>query len=191
MEPLVRGKHVQEWLERMEREADPYRARFFELLPRETRAAIEGAPRLGWVPVDLHVRLSDVLFEAFGPKRAHDYYRRAFSDALRGPIFDGLVKTGVRILGMTPGVLLRWAHKGWEASFKDCGMVEGRVLGPGRGEMVYSGLPPVCIASTAWLESSQGSAYGALDLFSADGIVRIDMSRRERGEMRLELEWRE
>ncbi|MGZ3454064.1 MAG: hypothetical protein ACXWUG_12500 [Polyangiales bacterium] len=191
MDPLVRGRHVQEWLERVEREPDPFRARFFELIPAATRAEIDAAPRLGWVPARLHVELSEVMLEAFGPKRAHDYYRRAFTDALRGPIFDGLIKTGVRILGVTPGVLLRWAHKGWEASFKNCGVVEGRVLEPGRGELLYSALPSVCTSSSAWLDSAQGSAYGALDLFGADGIVRIDTSGRDRGEMRLDLEWRE
>jgi hypothetical protein len=188
-EPLVRGRHVQEWLERVEREPEPYRTRFFDALPSSTRAAIESAPRLGWVPVGLHVELADVLLASFGPKHAHDYYRRAFTDALRGPIFDGLVKMGVRILGVTPKALLRWAHKGWEASFRSCGMVEGRALGESKGELLYSGLPPVCTASDAWLDSAQGSAYGALDLLAVSGVVRIDKSGRDRGEMRLELEW--
>lgn len=180
-----------EWLSRIEREDEPWRTRFFDALPATTRAAIEDAPRLGWVPVDLHVELSEVVLAAFGPKRAHDYYRRAFADALRGPIFDALVKTGVRILGVTPAAMLRWAHKGWEASFRNCGVVEGRTIAPGRGEMLYSGLPAVCTASDAWLDSAQGSAYGALDVLGVAGIVRIDKARRAEGAMRLEFDWPE
>ena len=190
-EPLVRAKHVVEWLARMEREEEPWRTRFSDALPAATRAAIEDAPRLGWVPVDLHVELSDIVATAFGPKRAHDYYRRAFTDALRGPIFDALIRTGVRILGVTPSALLKWAHKGWEASFRNCGLVEGRTIAPGRGEMLYTGLPAVCTASDAWLDSAQGSAYGALDFLGVEGIVRIDKSRRAEGAMRLELDWPE
>jgi hypothetical protein len=180
-----------EWLARMEREEEPWRTRFFDALPADERTAIEEAPRLGWVPMELHVQMADVVLAAYGPKRAHDYYRRAFADALRGPIFDALVKTGVRILGVTPAALLKWAHKGWEASFRNCGMVEGRVLAKGRGEMLYTDLPSVCTASDAWLDSAQGSAYGACDVLGVEAIVRIDKSGRDEGRMRLELEWPE
>jgi hypothetical protein len=63
------------------------------------------------------------------------------------------------------------------------------VLGPGRGRLLYADLPTVCTASEAWLDSAQGSAYGALDAMGATGVVRLDKSERARGGMVLEVEW--
>ncbi len=186
---LVRARFLQQWLGNVAREEDPWRARFFEALPPADREAIESASRVAWVPVDLHVRLSEVLLEAFGVARAHEYYRRAFARALRQPPFDSLVATGLRVLGVTPVSFLRWSSHGWELSFRDCGAVSGEVLGERRGRLVYRDLPEVCIASEPWLDSAQGSAYGAFDLLGVTGIVRIDKSDRARGGMALELEW--
>ena len=47
------------------------------------------------------------------------------------------------------------------------------------------------LAADAWLDSAQGSAYGALDVLGVEAIVRIDKSGRDQGAMRLELEWPE
>jgi hypothetical protein len=135
------------------------------------------------------VRLADVIHEAFGAARAHEYYRRAFARALRLPPFDSLVHTGLRVLGVTPASFLRWSERGWQLSFRSCGGVYGEVLGEKRGRLVYHDLPDVCTASDPWLDSAQGSAYGVFDLLSVTGIVRMDKSARARGGMALELEW--
>ncbi|MGD0530398.1 MAG: hypothetical protein ABSE49_35010 [Polyangiaceae bacterium] len=185
----MRARHLQEWLTNVEREDDPWRARFFAALPANTRATIEGTSKVEWLPAGMHVALADILTEAFGPVRAHAYYRRAFAASLRGPVLGPLLRTGLRVLGVTPASMLRWAGHGWRSSFRDCGSVAGEVLGPGRGRLLYADLPTVCTASEAWLDSAQGSAYGALDAMGATGVVRLDKSERARGGMVLEVEW--
>jgi hypothetical protein len=185
---LVRARYLHQWLAAVAREDDPWRARFFAGLAPGDREAIEGASRVAWVPVDLHVRLSEVLHDAFGAARAHEYYRRAFARSLREPPFDALVRTGLRVLGVTPASFLRWAARGWQLSFRDSGDVHGEVLGENSGRLVYRDLP-VCTASDPWLDSAQGSAYGVFDLVKVAGVVRIDKSARARGGMTLEVEW--
>jgi hypothetical protein len=139
----------------------------------------------------LHVELADLMLLAYGPARAHEHYRRSFADSLRRGIFGPLVRTGKRLFGASPATFLRWAHRGWEASFRSCGHLKGEVLGQGRGKLVYTELPAVCTASEAWLDSAQGSVYGSLDVLEVDGIVRIDKSRRVEGRLEIELEWSE
>jgi hypothetical protein len=185
----VRARHLQEWLANVHREEDPWRARFFAELPSEVQRTIESASRVQWLPVALHVQLADSLEHAFGPARSHDYYRRAFAASLRGPVLGPLLRTGARILGLTPGTMLRWADHGWRASFKDCGSLAGTVIGPRLGRLEYRDLPPVCTASDPWLDSAQGSGYGALDAMGVSGVVRLDKSDKAHGRMVLELEW--
>jgi hypothetical protein len=191
IEPLVRARHLQEWLSYVAREDDPWRARFFAALPAETKRTIESAGRVDWLPAALHVALADLMAEAFGPVHAHAYYRRSFALSLRGPVLGPLLRTGVKVLGVTPASLLRWAPHGWRASFRECGQLKGELVAPGHGRLVYSELPEVCTASDPWLDSAQGSAYGALDAMGADGVVRLDKSERARGRMVLDLEWNE
>ncbi|HEY8039941.1 MAG TPA: hypothetical protein VIF15_09120 [Polyangiaceae bacterium] len=190
-EPVVRARHLQQWLENVTREEDPGRARFFASLPAEVRSTIEGASRVAWLPVALHVQLADVLRDAFGPARAHDYYRRAFAASLAHPPFDALVRTGARLLGLTPGSFLRWAPRGYETSFRNCGTLSTEALGPSRGHLVYRSLPGVCTASDAWLDSFQSTVYGVFDVLHIQGVVRLDKSRRGEGSVEIELEWSE
>jgi len=188
-DPTVRARFLQEWLGNMESEPTRSRSRFFAALPGEARSTIEGAARTSWLPVDLHVLLADVTSEALGPASAYDYYRRSLSRSLQGPLLGPMLRTATRLLGLTPATCLRWAKRAWDAGFRDSGALEGEVIAPGRGRLVYRGLPAVCTASDAWLDSAQGSAYGLLDLVGATGVVRIDKSRRAEGSLIVHLEW--
>jgi len=190
-EPMVRARTLQEWIRFVAQEEDPWRARFFALLPKDVRAAIESASRVSYLSARFHVLFADVLQEAFGAQRAHQYYRRAFAQSLRGPLFSSLLVTGIKIFGTSPGSVLRWVDRGWQMAFRNCGRLEGETLAPGVGRLTYLDLPSICTKSDAWLDSAQGSAYGVFDLCHVDGIVRIDKRGRASGRMRLDLEWAE
>jgi hypothetical protein len=155
------------------------------------KSAIENAARLDWLPASFHALLADLVADAFGPVRSHEYYRRAFARALRGPFWDPIVRTGLRLLGLTPASFLRWAARGWEASFRNCGNLQGEALGLHRGRLRYVDLPTVLTASEPWLDSSQGSVYGVFDLCEVTGVVRLNKSGRAQGLLELELEWTE
>jgi hypothetical protein len=188
-EAAVRARHMQEWLENMAREDDPGRSHFFAALPGDVKRAIEAAARMDWLPAGFHALFADLVAGAFGPVRSHEYYRRAFAGALRGPFWDPIVRTGMRLLGLSPATFLRWASRGWESSFRNCGRLHGEALGPLRGRLLYEDLPPVLTASEPWLDSSQGSVYGVFDLCEVTGVVRLDKSHRAQGRLELELEW--
>jgi hypothetical protein len=188
-EPQVRARHLQDWLALVAREPEPCASRFLEILGREMITEVEGAHAQIWLPAAYHVAMADALREAFGPTREHAYYRRAFVASMRMPVFGGLFKVGIRLFGLTPRAFIHWASKGWKVSFRNCGALEGTVLADNRGVLVYSDLPRVCTDSDAWLESAQSTIYGVLDVTRTDGVVRIDMSGRARGEMRVEIEW--
>jgi hypothetical protein len=187
--PSVRARHLQRWLANVAREDDPWRGRFFEGLPAEARAEIEGALPEAWLPIAHHVQLAERMSEAFGPARAHAYYRRDFVASLGRPPFASLAKTGARLLGVTPAAFLRVARRVYETVFLAAGGARGEVLGPGRGRLTYEGLPAACAMSNPWLESAQGSLYGIYDFVGKEGVVRVDDSRRGEGRLDFELEW--
>ena len=189
--PLVRARFCQEWLTLIAKEPEPYRGRFLARVTDELRAEIDGASRVGWLPLSIHVTLSDILLSTYGVARAHDYYRRAFAESLRGPVLGPLMLTAARILGLSPASLVKWAPRAYDGSFRNAGTVTGEILGPGRARLVYADLPAMCATSDAWMTSPQGSAYGAYDVLGVEGVVRLDSRARAEGKMILELEWNE
>jgi hypothetical protein len=189
--PVVRAQHLKDWLENAARDEDPWRARFFAAIPAETRSTIESATGGSWLPIELHVLLADIMQDAYGPARAHEYYRRAFAESLLGGILGPLTRTGMRLFGTTPAAFLRWTRRASDTSFRNFGTMTGVVLGPGRGRVVYADLPAVCAGSAAWSGSAQGSAYGVFDVCKVSGVVRIDHSRRQENHLELVLEWTE
>jgi hypothetical protein len=188
-DPRVRARHCQDWLAQVDKEEEPWRSRFQERLAPQVRELIESSARVGWLPVGTHVGLADVLQETFGDVRAHAFYRRAASGWLTGPLIGPALRTTARILDVTPASILRWAHRGWEVSFKEAGTLVGESHAPNHGRLIYRDLPPVCTASDAWLSSAQGSAYGVLDVLGFEGVVRIDTSGKSEGRMFVDLEW--
>jgi hypothetical protein len=188
-EALVRARHLQVWLDNMGQAEDPWRRNFFAALPAEVKREIEGAARLDWLPAAYHALFADLVAAAFGPVRSHDYYRRAIARELRSPFWEGVVRAGVRLLGLNPGTFLRWVAKGWESSFKNCGALHGELVAPLRGRLLYERLPSVLSASDAWLDSAQGSVYGVFDLCGVSGVVRLDKRGRGEGRLVVELEW--
>ena len=188
-EPLVRARYCQEWLDFVSKDDEPWRSRFLERISPDLRATIEGTARVAWAPLAIHVKLAEILVDAYGIQRAHAYYRRAFAASLRGPVLGPLSQSAARLFRITPGTFARWASRGYEASFKHAGFVVGQELGPGRARIEYRDLPGIATGSEAWLQSAHGSAYGAFDFLRVDGIARIDLSGRRAGRLRLDFEW--
>jgi hypothetical protein len=187
--PTVRARHLQDWLALVAREPAPYNQRFRERLPVEIVTEIESVGAGTWLPAGHHVAMADALRDAFGRAREHDYYRRAFGESLRLPVLGPLFQVGLRLFGLTPATCLRWASKGWDASFRNSGTLVGEVLEPGRGRIVYAGLPNVCTDSDAWVESAQSTVYGVFDVTRTKGVVRLDLRGRAEGGMVVEVEW--
>ena len=189
--PRVRARHCQDWFGHIDHEGEPWITRFRERVPAPMREEIDSSSRVGWLPMDFHVELANATHDVFGVMRAHAFYRRAASEWLNGPLLGPVVRTGLRMLDVTPGTIVRWVSRGWDVSFKDCGTLVGESRSPTHGRLTYTGLPAVCTTSNPWMESAQGSAYGVLDVIGYDGVVRLDTSGRREGRMFVDMEWGE
>lgn len=115
------GRHLKDWLALVAREPAPYNQRFRDQLAPEIVAEIESVGAATWLPTGHHVAMADALREAFGRAREHDYYRRAFGESLRLPVLGPLFQVGLRLFALDPAMCLRWASKGWDASFRNLG----------------------------------------------------------------------
>jgi hypothetical protein len=187
--PLVRARHLQQWLALIAATEAPYPERFLQRLAPATRTLITEASPVAWLPAGLHAELAEVMLAAFGARRAHEYYRHAFAASVEGPIFGPLLRAGVAMFGLSPAAFVRWAHKGWQLSFRDAGSLQGEVLEGSRGRIHYRDLPPECAANAAWVESMPSSIYGMLDVTRRTGVVRFIERDPAAGNFTLEIEW--
>ena len=105
------------------------------------------------------------------------------------PVFGPLLRAGVAVFGLSPAAFLRWARRGWDLSMRDAGTLDGEVLGPGHGRLMYRSLPPDLASSHAWVESTTSSFYGMLDFTRTTGVVRMLERDLRGGNFTLEVEW--
>jgi hypothetical protein len=186
---LVRARHLQAWLAFVEAMEAPYPERFSQHLAADTNKLIREAAPVTWLPARLHAELAEVGLAAFGARRAHEYYRWAFGLSMQGPLFGPLLRAGVAVFGLSPAGFLRWARRGWDLSFREAGSLDGEVIGPGRGRLMYRDVPRELAASNAWVESTASSFYGMLDFTRTTGVVRMVDRDLPAGNFTLELEW--
>jgi hypothetical protein len=185
----MRARHLQQWLELVAAWEQPYAARFAEALNPVTRAQIIQASPVQWLPAVLNTELAEVTLAAFGSRRAHDYYRRAFVASMQGPLLGPLVRVGKELFGLSPAAFVRWANKGWNLSYRDAGSLDGEVLGEGRAHLVFRDVPEQWAASQAWIDSSFSHTYGLFDVTGTTGVVRFLEKDRAARRFVLELEW--
>jgi hypothetical protein len=85
---------------------------------------IDDMPRLSWLPLETHMQLLESAHVAVGDDRFRLSSRHATRQSFDAPPLTGLVQTAARLFQVSPAGLLRWAPRGWAASFRNAGSVE-------------------------------------------------------------------
>jgi hypothetical protein len=183
----VLAQHLKQWLAFAEGSLEAsVRERYWTTMPRDLERSIRDAAPLTFLPVGHSVRMSEHTLAALGPRRAHQFHTDSFTRILRTPRFGPMLRTGVRLLGLSPASFARWADKGWSAMFRDCGVVRGESVAAKCARIRFDGMPAEVLRSGPWVQSCASGAEGILVFCRASGVVRL--LREEHGFV-IELEW--
>lgn len=123
-EPLIRVAQLRADLEVLP-EIWPDRAeRIRARLRPETEAAIASATRLDWLPFAANLELIEAVHAEGGEPAVREWARRALLRTARAPLLKPIVDGAVRLFGLEPGGVLRFAPRVWEIVFRHCGEME-------------------------------------------------------------------
>jgi len=151
---------------------------------------IEAASRLGWLPVELNVRMIDALILGLGPRRAHDFQEEQITSQLSTPLWSTFVEGGIRLLGLDPAVLSRWLPNAVGLIFRSCGTWTVERQSESHVTVHVRGLPPALTGSSRWIESVSGGFHALFVLCRTTGEAHVAEQDLETGTARIELHWK-
>lgn len=163
------------------------------LVPEALLPLIESTPRLGWIPLEQNMRLSDALHQVLGDPGYRHFFAGLADRMMTYPLLQSFFDGAVRLFGMTPQSMLKWTAYAWEQAFRDCGRLvyqpRREAVNDGSAEMVLEGFPPALLQSGTFVEALLGTFDMYLRRVSKQGQVDILQLDLKRGRVVYAISW--
>jgi hypothetical protein len=137
------------------------RGRVLSRVPEQTLALIDATPRMGWVPIEESMKLTEALHAVLGTPGFRHFLSEQANHIASYPLLQSFFDGAVRLLGLTPQALLKWSTRAWEQVFRGCGRLvyqppEESAQG-GRVAMRLEEVPPVLLLNGTFAQALAGT----------------------------------
>ncbi len=157
-------------------------------LAAATLGPVNDALPLEWLPMSLHMEISDRIRDVVGPIRNVSVWRTAMGFAFRRPFLRGFVSMTTSIFGVTPMGLYRRSEKVYEIVTKNLGTLGFRSEGSEACAVSLTGFPAKDFRFICYVEGLAGCLEGALDVVEARGTVKV-VDHAESGRATYRIQW--
>ncbi len=151
--------------------------RVLSRVPEQTLALIDATPRMGWVPIEESMKLTEALHAALGTRGFRQFLSEQADHIASYPMLQTVFDGAVRLLGLTPQALLKWATHAWEQVFRGCGRLvyEARQepTRAGQVEMRLEDVPPVLLLNGTFAQALAGTLEMFLRRSGRKGRVEL------------------
>jgi hypothetical protein len=145
-------------------------------IPWAAWESLEETRRLEWISVREGREVPAAVWRVLGHERAHAFFRWLLPREANRPVLRGILRTSVKLFGLSPASFVRAARSAWGLAFQEVG--EPHVAFPSLREAVFElrDVPAVVTEDAAYLWSIAGSFCGVYDLCGVTGAVdlRVD-----------------
>lgn len=148
----MRAMQVRENLEGLRHLGEEIDGRVREQLGEKVVIEIETAPSSKWLPLQLDVELSRLVYEHAGRKAFIEWSRSAILESAKSPLLSGFIRAGLRLFGGNPGSLIRLARRGYHQLFREAGTLEVKQLREDAVRVVGLELPALLVEEPTYLE---------------------------------------
>ncbi|WP_257460241.1 hypothetical protein [Archangium lipolyticum] len=161
LQPAIRGFVCRMILEGARALPADKQRRVLPRVPEQTLALIESTPRMGWVPMEESMKLTEALHAALGTPGFRQFLSEQSERMASYPLLQTFFDGAVRLFGLTPQALLKWSTYAWEQAFRDSGRL---VYQPhrestegGRVEMRLEDVPPLLLLEGTFAQALAGA----------------------------------
>lgn len=172
-EPRILAGFVHGTLEVIDAQGGDLGARVRAELKPDTLEAIENAWSAAWIPLAHDVELSLAFCRVAGTEEACAAMRRNMAEAFHKPMLRSVIDGAVRILGLSPGKLVRWAPRIWPLVMKDAGVMRVESQEDGAATVWLEGLPPLIADEGDYLAGTAAAIAAVFDLAGTAGHCRL------------------
>jgi hypothetical protein len=193
MPPAIRGFMSRMILDAARSLPAEKQRRVFAAVPPEVVSLIESTPRLGWVPLDENLKLSDALHQVLGDPGFRNFFASVSDRMLAYPLLQSFFDGAIRLFGLTPQAMLKWSTYAWEQAFRDSGKLLYQPLreavDKGHVQMVLEGFPSEMLRTGTFPESLAGTFDLFLRRVSKKGQVNILSVELSKGRVLYDITW--
>lgn len=159
-------------------------ARFGARGVEEVRSALP----LSWLPMEVHMHLSDSLRDVSGSDAAVRAFREAMTMTFDRPLLRSFVSLTTGIFGVSPQGLLKRGDRVYEQVTRNAGALSHVALGERECEVHLVGFPAKLFTFDCYVDGLRGCLLASLDLCKAKGSVEV-LARDARGDVSYVLRW--
>lgn len=192
-QPVIRGFMSRMILDAARNLPAEKQRRVFSLVPESLIPLIESTPRLGWVPLEQNILLSDAIHQVLGDPGFRHFFAGLADRMMTYPLLQSFFDGAVRLFGLTPQAMLKWTAYAWEQAFRNCGRIvyqpRREATHDGRAEMVLEGFPPALLRSGTFPQSLAGTFDMYLKRVSKKGRVDILSVDLEKSRVVYDVSW--
>jgi len=152
-------------------------------------AEIDGATPLLWLPMELHMRLSDALRDTVGAERNRRIWRSTMDASYDRPILHGFVSAAVDLFGVTPASLFRQTSRIYSHLTQGLGDLAFEATGSTSGRVILRGFPASDYRFICYVEGLAGCLESTISVTRAIGEVTPTDVDDTRGDVAYVVRW--
>lgn len=169
----MRAAQTQSLLAAVERLPSADRTKILSAVGPDGIARASAALPLAWLPMSLHMHISDCVRDVVGPERNVEIWRATMTHAFDRPLLRSFVEMTTRIFGVTPAALFKRGDKVYELITKRVGTFSCSSAGPGSARLTLVGFPAHRYRFICYVEGLAGCLAAVLDLCKCPGSVTV------------------
>jgi hypothetical protein len=191
VQPRIRAAQTQSLLHTVRRLPPPVQRDILGRIGPRAVEEIESNLPVVWVPMELHMDLSDAIRDVVGPERNVELWRETMAEAFQRPLLRGFVAMATSLFGVTPFSLLRKGANIYEHITRDVGHLQFELTGPTEGLVYLHEFPAKRFRFVCYIEGLQGCLLAGLDIAGRHGVVSVASHDDLRGDVKYRLRWEE
>lgn len=172
--PVVRASFTQSALISADSLDGDLGAQIRAAVPPASLAQIVSTSRLDWLSADLDMDVTEAVTQVLGRERSAHFWRGSLLDAMDTPLLKPLIDGAIAIFGLSPGHLLKWAPRVWEAIYRNCGTMTVTSVSGTTAEIVLESIAPALRRSPDFIEALRASFETLFVLARTEGTVVIE-----------------
>lgn len=170
----LRSSVVKASLAALERVSFTEAQRLRAALTPETRALVENSGRMDWLPIEVHLELTEKGLEVLSASTFRAARREATLQVARSPLLGSVLSGALNLFGSSALALFRMVPRVYGHTTRGLGTVQVLELGDDALCLEYRGLPERVATSPGWRAALVVDNEAVFELASARGSASME-----------------
>lgn len=151
-------------------------------------AQIDRSIAMSWMPMELHMKLSDATRAVIGQQRFIDLFEQTMMSSWSSPLLNGFVKMSTTLLGVTPSSLIQRTPYVYSHVTQNLGSMEAEHSSH-HASIRLRGFPANLYDFQCYVDGTRGCLRSLYPLTHSVGTVEVSDVDLRRGDCLYDLRW--